>query len=263
MFERPLLYLVPPYAATLLIAVRFGLVPSPFLCLPALAVLLIGAAFAVRHRRAFTVLAMLCAAVFALVHLSLCDRYLAQPVRELNGRSAVVRATVLQDASVYEDSQRAELRVEPNRYLRRSFRTFCYLPLSDTPLCAGDRIEAHVTFYRSNPDRERSLAADGCFIAAFSTRDKSGDVIGFERLGSASGSPRYLPQRIARFCKNAVSAALPEREAGLLRGLLLGDRTGMSDDDTLSFRMAGLSHLVAVSGLPNVAVNRHVPVQEF
>ena len=115
MFERPLLYLVPPYAAMLLIAVRFGLVPSPFLCLPALAVLLIGAAFAVRHRRAFTVLAMLCAAVFALVQLSLCDRYLAQPVRELNGRSAVVRATVLQDASVYEDSQRAELRVEPNR----------------------------------------------------------------------------------------------------------------------------------------------------
>ena len=95
MFERPLLYLVPPYAATLLIAVRFGLVPSPFLCLPALAVLLIGAAFAVRHRRAFTVLAMLCAAVFALIQLSLCDRYLAQPVRELNGRSAVVRATVL------------------------------------------------------------------------------------------------------------------------------------------------------------------------
>lgn len=220
MFERPLLYLVPPYAAMLLIAVRFGLVPSPFLCLPALAVLLIGAAFAVRHRRAFTVLAMLCAAVFALVQLSLCDRYLAQPVRELNGRSAVVRATVLQDASVYEDSQRAELRVEPNRYLRRSFRTFCYLPLSDTPLCAGDRIEAHVTFYRSNPDRERSLAADGFFIAAFSTRDKSGDVIGFERLGSASGSPRYLPQRIARFCKNAVSAALPEREAGLHVGYL-------------------------------------------
>ena len=44
MFERPLLYLVPPYAVMLLIAVRFGLVPSPFLCLPALAVLLIGAA---------------------------------------------------------------------------------------------------------------------------------------------------------------------------------------------------------------------------
>lgn len=50
MFERPLLYLVPPYAAMLLIVVRSGLVPSPFLCLPALAVLLIGAAFAVRHR---------------------------------------------------------------------------------------------------------------------------------------------------------------------------------------------------------------------
>ncbi|MFQ9126569.1 MAG: hypothetical protein ACLR4Z_06965 [Butyricicoccaceae bacterium] len=113
---------------------------------------------------------MLCAAVFALVQLSLCDRYLAQPVRELNGRSAVVRATVLQDASVYEDSQRAELRVEPNRYLRRSFRTYCYLPLSDTPLCAGDRIEAHVTFYAAIPTGNARLRR----TAALSPRSPPG-----------------------------------------------------------------------------------------
>ena len=98
-------------------------------------------------------------------------------------------------------------------------------------------------------DRARYLAADGVFISATFNKDKNGDAIGFSQLTSGSRSPRYLPQRIARFCRSAVSAALPEREAGLLRGLLLGDRTELSDDDTLSFRIAGLSHLVAVSGL--------------
>ena len=43
--------------------------------------------------------------------------------------------------------------------------------------------------------------------------------------------------------------ALPEREAGLLTGLLIGDKTGITDADTTSLRIAGLSHLVAVSGL--------------
>lgn len=254
MFERPLLYLVPSYAAALLLAVGFGFEPpAPFLWLALLSLLLFGAGLAVRHRRLFTVLAMLCAAAFALVQLSLYAQYIAQPVRELCGRSAVIRATVLEDASVYDDAQRAELRVEPNRYAKRSFRTLCYLPLTETPLCAGDRIEAHVTFYLPGNtggfDRARYLAADGVFISATFNKDENGDAIGFSQLTSGSRSPRYLPQRIARFCRSAVSAALPEREAGLLRGLLLGDRTELSDDDTLSFRIAGLSHLVAVSGL--------------
>lgn len=254
MFERPLLYLVPSYAAALLVAVGFGFdPPAPFLCLTLLALLLFGAGLAVRRRRLFTVLAMLCAAAFALVQLSLYTRYIVQPVRELNGRRTVIEATVLEDASVYDDAQRAELRVEPNRYAKRSFRTLCYLPLTETPLRAGDRVEAHVTFYMPGStggfDRTRFLAADGCYISASCTKDDNGEPIGFTRISSSSRSPRYLPQRIARFCRDAVSAALSEREAGLLRGLLLGDRSGLSDDDTLSFRMAGLSHLVAVSGL--------------
>ena len=64
---------------------------------------------------------------------------------------------------------------------------------------------------------------------------------------------RFLPQRIARFCRQAVQDALPEREAGLLGGLLVGGTKRMSEDDLTAFRIAGLSHLTAVSG-SNVAI---------
>ena len=46
-----------------------------------------------------------------------------------------------------------------------------------------------------------------------------------------------------------MQRTLPEREAGLLTGLLVGGSKNLSDTDQTAFRIAGLSHLVAVSGL--------------
>lgn len=41
---------------------------------------------------------------------------------------------------------------------------------------------------------------------------------------------------------------LPSREAGLMAGLLLGDRSGMDKEETVCYQKAGLSHITAVSG---------------
>ena len=71
----------------------------------------------------------------------------------------------------------------------------------------------------------------------------------FSVLQTENQSLRWIPQRIARFCKQAIQDTLPQREAGLLTGLLIGNTDGISDADTISLRIAGLSHLVAVSGL--------------
>jgi len=51
----------------------------------------------------------------------------------------------------------------------------------------------------------------------------------------------------------AASANLPPAEGALLRGLTIGDTSGLSEDDIDLFRRSGLSHLVAVSGA-NVAI---------
>lgn len=48
---------------------------------------------------------------------------------------------------------------------------------------------------------------------------------------------------------DALNTMLPEEEAGLLRGVLLGDKSGIFPELTDDFQTAGLSHLMSVSGL--------------
>ena len=54
--------------------------------------------------------------------------------------------------------------------------------------------------------------------------------------------------------KNSLYEQLPEREAGLAVGVLLGDKSGISEAIKEDFRTDGVSHLLAVSGLHMAAV---------
>lgn len=253
MFSRPLVFTVPAAAAALYGAVCLGLPVNLYISLLLLGIFLTGAGLTVCHIRLFTVCSMLAAAAFALSGLAVFNMAVVAPVRSMNGRNAVITATVLQDAVVYEDNQRAELSIDQGDALPRSFRALCYLPLTEEPLLAGDRVKVSTGFYLASDmegfDRAVYQAADGCFITASYTKTKEGEPITFSVLPSERGSIRFLPQRIARFCREAVAQALPARQAGLLNALLLGDKSGLSDDDELSLRIAGLSHLIAVSGL--------------
>jgi competence protein ComEC len=46
-----------------------------------------------------------------------------------------------------------------------------------------------------------------------------------------------------------IDAYLPSQTAGLLKGILLGNREGLSTEEKEGFRKAGLSHILAVSGM--------------
>ena len=48
---------------------------------------------------------------------------------------------------------------------------------------------------------------------------------------------------------SSVDSMLPPQEAGLVRGIFLGDKTALSADAVSDFRADGVSHLLAVSGL--------------
>src|SRR3954470_6432216 len=52
---------------------------------------------------------------------------------------------------------------------------------------------------------------------------------------------------------DALGRGMPEREAALARGFVLGEDEGVDVETEESFRRAGLSHLLAVSG-QNVAL---------
>ncbi|MCW2508850.1 MAG: hypothetical protein JWP68_1998 [Modestobacter sp.] len=67
--------------------------------------------------------------------------------------------------------------------------------------------------------------------------------------GSVQGAAAGLRAGLAR----SAARMLPDRPAGLLPGLVVGDTGGMDPALTAEFRRAGLSHLTAVSGA-NVAI---------
>ena len=253
MLERPLIYLIPASAAALYCAVCLNIVPNLYLSLLLFSLFLICAGALAEHKRLFALLCMLAAASLSFAGFSLFHAIVVEPVRELAGRHAEITATVLQDAAVYDDSQRVELSVDDNDVLPGSFRMLCYFPVTKEPLHAGDRIKANVGFYLPTAaegfDRAAYQASNGCYVAASYTENESGQPISFTVIESNGNKLRWLPQRIARFCSQSVSEALPAREAGLLNGLLIGDTGLLPEDDTLAFRISGLSHMVAVSGM--------------
>lgn len=253
MRERPLLYLVPPAAAALYAAVCLEMPVSLRVVLPMLAVLLFGVLVSRgRSKRLLALFAVFAAACAALTGFAVYRSQVVEPVRALaDDEPREITATVLQDSEVYDDSQRALLAVEPEG--ARTFRTRCYLPLTEQPLQAGDRLRAVVRFRVPGTtegfDRAAYQASNGCYVTASCVLDDENEPEVFVLLDSRRDSLRFLPQRIARFCRQAVQDALPECEAGLLSGLLVGGTKRMSEDDLTAFRIAGLSHLTAVSGL--------------
>ena len=253
MQERPLVFLVPAAAAAIFCAVCLDICLKPSFALFLLSFSLALAGALIEHKKLFTLCCMSAAIFLSFTGFSAYQAVFVEPVRMLAGTHAEITATVLQDAAVYDDNQRAELSVDDNDVLPRSFRMYCYLPLTETPLAAGDRIKVNVGFYLPGNsegfDRAAYQASEGCYITASYTKNDNDAPTSFAVLRTNNHSFRWIPQRIARFCKQSIQDALPEREAGLLTGLLIGNTDAISDSDTISLRIAGLSHLVAVSGL--------------
>ena len=154
------------------------------------------------------------------------------PIRAFAGETQEITAAALRDAEVYDTDQRVLLSAETTD--GRRFRLRCYLPETEPPLLAGDRVRGHghtlcAWDTLGGFDRAAYQASEGCYIAGAYATDEEHNAVQFEVLDSKRDSLRFAPQRIARFCRNAVQRALPEREAGLLTGLLVGGSKNLSD----------------------------------
>ena len=64
-----------------------------------------------------------------------------------------------------------------------------------------------------------------------------------------SQPPGELLARMRRQVGRALDKLLPRREAGFLRAMVLGDGSGISEEDMGNFRELGVSHMLVVSGM--------------
>ena len=59
---------------------------------------------------------------------------------------------------------------------------------------------------------------------------------------------RHIPARIAAWMKTQIADLYP-LQAGTVTGMLMGDKSALADDSLEAFRVSGVSHVLAVSGL--------------
>jgi len=257
MQSRPVVFGTLLAAIALYVATRFDIRIDARLLAALLGVCLLATAFLLSRPRWTTPFVGLSCLCVALLFLAGYDAAFVKPIRACHGKLLSITATLRTDPVIYETNQRVQLRIDPRitpvAKVKHPFRVYCYLPLTDEPLLAGDTVQLKVKFTIASDsggfDREAYQASNGCFIAATYAKDSDGNPLAFSYSTEGRDKLTTLPVRIGRAFQENIATLYPAQEGGLLRALLLGDRTGLDPMDYAALRKAGMSHLVAVSGL--------------
>lgn len=109
----------------------------------------------------------------------------------------------------------------------------------------GNRVATEAKFYSAaalSGSDSNYYTSRGVFVRLYG----KGEAVISE--GNA-GALRYMPQRMAHSLKRTITACYEEPAAGLITALLTGDRDGLDAQSANDLAGAGLSHMVAVSGL--------------
>ena len=110
----------------------------------------------------------------------------------------------------------------------------------------GQTVTAQVKFQdaaRLREDTITNFTSQGVFLLAY---QRGEDAVYGE--GSA-GSPRWWPARAARALPDHVAELFDGDEAAFLSAILTGDTSGLSEEARSDLSEAGLSHILAVSGM--------------
>lgn len=164
-----------------------------------------------------------------------------RPAYAADGTTVSIPVTLSDYAAPTAYGSAAEGRI---RLEGKSYRILLYFPDEAPDLAPGDRITGSI--------RLRLTAEGG---AREPTYHRSGGIflLGYVQKGYAAlrGAPslRDLPAQWRRAIRGALYAAADEQTAGFLAALLLGDKSGLSYAQRNTLSVAGLSHVVAVSGL--------------
>jgi competence protein ComEC len=116
---------------------------------------------------------------------------------------------------------------------------------------AGDRLRLRASVRRprnfGNPGEfnyEHYLARRGIYATAFAVDDSR-----FQALPRADGAANSWPQRWRRSLRLLFDDRVGGTEARVLRALILGEAWSLPEDLRQAFRRAGVSHVLAISGL--------------
>ena len=184
--------------------------------------------------------ACLVTVICSFIWLTLYDAVVYKPAESLCGNEVTVEGeiiaepyraygqyyTVIKTETINGEKQKVKIRLSSN---------------SSQNIEPGDKITCTVKPYLLI-DSSGKNKADGIFIGGYmrdGAKIESGDKFSLSRI----------TYKVRNYLLSNISYALPGDEGELLKGMLLGDKTGVPEEINESFRHVGLSHLFAVSGL--------------
>ena len=246
--RRPLVLVGFSYLLTLAAAVFLGTEISFVLFWCCLA--LFGVTVAVRKTRTALVFpAAFLTAAIAFGSFSWYFHTAVQPPRSLDGKDAKVEGTVCE--LPYSQYGRWYYVVNLDSVAASGApQKFKIRLSSQSELDTGpySRIRCKVHFFR--PQGGEGYSAESYYesrgIRMFAYLYDHDQIAVFP---PASKPPYFYALLLRRSMLNSVDSMLPQKEAGLIRGMLLGDKAALPSETTADFRTAGVSHLLAVSGL--------------
>ncbi len=174
----------------------------------------------------------------------------------LFGRQAAAQGIVAGDPAMSERAQRLKMEitgvdgraVSPHFFVLTTVRRYPAYALGDELKMEGkmERPENYSDF-----DYVSYLARDNIFAVMLFPK--------VEKIAEGKGNPLLLVlSRLKHSFEENINAALPEPHAGFMQGILLGERASLPKDLTDDFKIAGVSHIVALSGYNITIVGRFV-----
>lgn len=184
--------------------------------------------------------ACLVTVICSFIWLTFYDTVVYKPAESLCGNEVTVEGeiiaepyraygqyyTVIKTETINGERQKVKIRLSSN---------------SSQNIEPGDKVTCTVKPYLLT-DSSGKNKADGIFIGGYmgdSAKIESGNKISLSRI----------TYKVRNYLLSNISYALPGDEGELLKGMLLGNKTGVPEEINESFRHVGLSHLFAVSGL--------------
>ena len=196
-----------------------------------------------------------CAFLLAALGLSLfLSRYESQtlPSKQWAEKKADIQALVLDYPEKRYSRYYYRLRVE--QIDKTPVKPFILRLSAASPLYCSpyDRVECPVSFSAFTEgglySQRNSLLADGYQLGGYLAGG------GARRIPCEGNPPGKALAVFRRGLSREFARLLPQEDAALLQAMLLGRRDGLPEDANESFRLAGCSHLMVVSGLHMGAV---------
>ncbi|MBI4280891.1 ComEC/Rec2 family competence protein [Candidatus Uhrbacteria bacterium] len=180
--------------------------------------------------------------VFGLIWFGFSEVRRFEPVSALVGQTVGLEGVVISLPAA--QGNRAQYLVSAERRWEeggwRPFSPRILLSANRYPEFAyGDRLNFSCQLWQDDADR---IASRGAAARCWSPNEVS-------VVGHGQGDPLMAQFfRLRAMFLDLIADRLPEPQAGLLAGLLVGERAGLGDDLVKAFRRTGTMHMVAISG---------------